>query len=173
MSKTLKSVISILKIISDGLDIICRKICLGLGLTLVVDLFLGVFTRFIMNAPLSFTEEIARFCMLWFAFIGGSVELKKNNLISFRFIVDKLSPKNRKILEIFDNCLIILFLVVFLYVGKDALRIFGFAKASVTKINLIWTAIGIYTGTAIMLVHSIYLLLVRIGGEELVERKEG
>lgn len=170
--KIVKSVVLGLKFMSDLLDLICRKICLLLGIVLVIDLFLGVFTRFVMNAPLSFTEEIARFCMLWFAFIGGSVELKKNNLISFSFIVDKLSPKSKKALEIVDHCLVILFLAVFLFVGKDALRIFGFAKASVTKMNLMWTAIGIYAGTAVMLIHSICQLLNRIGGEHWVEGKE-
>lgn len=174
MNHALKPVITVLKHISDFLDLICRKACLIIGIVLVVDLFLGVFTRFILSAPLSFTEEIARYCMLWFAFIGGSVELKKAGLISFTFLVDKLNPKAKRVMEIIDTLFVIVFLVIFLYVGKDAMKVFGFGKASITKINLAWTAAGIYVGTAIMLIHSVYQLLLKVTGTEAAElEKEG
>lgn len=140
----MKLIIKAIKVVSDILDIICRKLCLVIGIVLVVDLFLGVFTRFVLGNQLSFTEELARFCMLWFAFIGGSVEVKKNNLITFTFVIDRLKPTPKKIMEIVDICLVIVFLAVFMYFGTDAMKIFGFGKASVTRINLAWTAMGWY-----------------------------
>lgn len=160
----MKLIIKAIKVVSDILDIICRKLCLVIGIVLVVDLFLGVFTRFVLGNQLSFTEELARFCMLWFAFIGGSVEVKKNNLITFTFVIDRLKPTPKKIMEIVDICLVIVFLVVFMYFGTDAMKIFGFGKASVTRINLAWTAMGMYAGTAIMLVHMVYILLTKVTG---------
>ena len=160
MKSALKPVITVLKYISDFLDMICRKLCLVIGVVMVVDLFLGVFTRFVLNSPLNWTEEIARFCMLWFAFIGGSVEMKKGNLINFSFIVDKLKPN--------DLCLVLVFLIVFLYVGVDAMKIFALGKASVTRINLAWTAAGIYAGSVIMVVHGVYQLFTKLTGEPIV-----
>lgn len=52
MKSALKPVINVLKYISDFLDMICRKLCLVIGIVMVVDLFLGVFTRFVLNSPL-------------------------------------------------------------------------------------------------------------------------
>lgn len=153
-----------IKGVSDILDIICRKLCLIIGVVLVADLFLGVFTRFVLGNQLSFTEELARFCMLWFAFIGGSVEVKKNKLITFTFLINRLKPTPKRILEIVDICLVILFLAVFLYFGSDAMKIFGFGKAPVTKINLAWTAMGMYVGTGVMLIHMVYILLTKVTG---------
>ena len=169
MKNVLGPVIAILKRISDILDIICRKLCLVIGIVLVIDLFLGVFTRFVLNSPFNWTEEIARFCMLWFAFIGGSVEMKKGNLINFSFIVDKLPPKAKRIAEIIDLGFVLIFLLVFLYVGVDAMKIFALGKASVTKINLAWTAAGIYAGSIIMVIHGVYQLLVMLTGESIAE----
>lgn len=37
----MKLIIKAIKVVSDILDIICRKLCLVIGIVLVVDLFLG------------------------------------------------------------------------------------------------------------------------------------
>lgn len=145
--------------ISEILNAACKVFCLMIGSILVVNLFLGVFTRFVLNDPLDFTEEIARFCMLWFAFIGGSIALRQKDLISFTFVIDKMPKPIKKGFQILNILLMILFLVVFLDVGVDALKIFRFGKASVTKINQAWTAAGLYAGAAVMLIHCITDLL--------------
>lgn len=141
--------------ISEILNTICKGFCLIIGSILVANLFLGVFTRFVLNNPLDFTEEIARFCMLWFAFIGGSIAMRQKELISFTYVIDKMPRAVKQGMKIFDILLIIVFLVVFLDVGVDALKIFRFGRASVTKINQAWTAAGIYAGAVVMLVHCI------------------
>lgn len=145
--------------ISEFLNTICKVFCLVIGSVLVINLFLGVFTRFVLNDPLDFTEEIARFCMLWFAFIGGSIALRQKELISFTFVIDKVPGPVRQGMKILNIILIIVFLAVFLYVGADALKIYRFGKASVTKINQAWTAAGIYAGAAVMMIHCITDLL--------------
>lgn len=145
--------------ISEMLNAACKFFCLVIGSVLVVNLFLGVFTRFVLNDPLDFTEEIARFCMLWFAFIGGSIALRQNELISFTFLIDKMPGAVRQGMRILNIILVMVFLVVFLDVGVDALEIFRFGKASVTKINQAWTAIGLYIGAVVMLIHCITGLL--------------
>lgn len=148
--------------ISVALNAACKVFCLVIGGVLVVNLFLGVFTRFVLNNPLDFTEEIARFCMLWFAFIGGSIALRQDDLISFTFVIDKMPQKVKQGFQIFNILLMIIFLIVFLDVGVDALKIFRFGKASVTKINQAWTAAGLYVGAAVMLIHCITALLKKI-----------
>lgn len=145
--------------ISEFLNAVCKVFCLMIGSILVINLFLGVFTRFVLNDPLDFTEEIARFCMLWFAFIGGSIALRQKDLISFTFVIDKMPKTVKKGFQILNILLMILFLIVFLDVGVDALKIFRFGKASVTKINQAWTAAGLYAGAAVMLIHCITELL--------------
>lgn len=162
--------------ISGILNNICKVFCLVVGSILVVNLFLGVFTRFVLNDPLDFTEEIARFCMLWFAFIGGSIALRQGELISFTFVIDMVPDPVRKGMKLLNIILMILFLAVFLNVGIDALKIYRFGKASVTKINQAWTAIGIYAGAVVMMIHCITNLLKEfcflLQGKNTVDSKE-
>lgn len=162
--------------ISDILNAVCKAFCLVIGAVLVVNLFLGVFTRFVLNNPLDFTEEIARFCMLWFAFIGGSIAVRQRELISFTFIMDKMPDSVKQGMKVLNIVLMIVFLVVFLDVGVDALKIFSFGRASVTKINQAWTAAGLYAGAAVMLIHCITDLLNEIclmSHNKAVEYREG
>jgi TRAP-type C4-dicarboxylate transport system, small permease component len=145
--------------ISEILNRACKVFCLVIGSVLVVNLFLGVFTRFVLNNPLDFTEEIARFCMLWFAFIGGSIALRQKELISFTFVIDKVPGTVNQGMRILNLVLMVVFLAVFLNAGTDAMKIFRFGKASVTKINQAWTAAGIYAGAVVMLIHCVTDLL--------------
>ena len=44
---------------------------------LAIIVFLQFFTRYILNDSLSWTEEIARYGLMWLAFIGGAVVTRK------------------------------------------------------------------------------------------------
>jgi len=37
-----------------------------------------VITRYIFNNPISWTEEMARFILVWITFIGAAISLKQN-----------------------------------------------------------------------------------------------
>lgn len=55
-----------------------------------------VFTRFVLNQPSSWTEEIARYLMIWISFIGSSLAIREGNHISMNFVVNKVESKIKK-----------------------------------------------------------------------------
>jgi len=45
-------------------------ICLVLMVVLVGDVFLGVFSRYVMQATFKWYDEVARLCFVWIIFLG-------------------------------------------------------------------------------------------------------
>lgn len=54
--------------------------------------FLQFFTRYILNDSLAWTEEIARYGLMWLAFIGGAVVSRKKSHIAVELLANLMDP---------------------------------------------------------------------------------
>jgi TRAP-type C4-dicarboxylate transport system permease small subunit len=54
--------------------------------------FLQFFTRYILNDSLAWTEEIARYGLMWVVFIGGAVVTRRNTHIAVELMSNLMSP---------------------------------------------------------------------------------
>ena len=84
---------------------------------LVLDVLWQVFSRFVLNDPSSWTDELATLLIIWVAMIGASVAFIRNNHLGVDYFVGKLKPRPRLISEILVQGLICLFAVVVLLLG--------------------------------------------------------
>jgi TRAP-type C4-dicarboxylate transport system permease small subunit len=84
---------------------------------LVLDVLWQVFSRFVLNDPSSWTDELATLLIIWVAMIGASVAFIRNNHLGVDYFVGKLKPRPRLISEILVQVLICLFAVVVLLLG--------------------------------------------------------
>lgn len=95
-----------------------------LGTSLVVLLLLMVlavlwqiFSRYLMNSPSSFTEELARYLFIWLGILGAAYAAGQQTHLAIDILPPKLSPGNRKKLRIGINILIILFCLGVMVIG--------------------------------------------------------
>jgi TRAP-type transport system small permease protein len=54
--------------------------------------FLQFFTRYVLNDSLAWTEEIARYGLMWLAFIGGAVVTRKKTHIAVELLGNLMKP---------------------------------------------------------------------------------
>jgi hypothetical protein len=57
--------------------VLIERVCLALMLALVGDVFLGVFSRYILQATFQWYDEVARLCFIWIVFLGAAVAVKR------------------------------------------------------------------------------------------------
>ena len=88
---------------------------------LVLDVLWQVFSRFVLNDPSSWTDELATLLIIWVAMIGASVAFIRNNHLGVDYFVGKLKPRPRLISEILVQGLICLFAVIVLLLGGTKL----------------------------------------------------
>jgi TRAP-type C4-dicarboxylate transport system permease small subunit len=60
--------------------------------SLAIIVFLQFFTRYILNDSLAWTEEIARYGLMWLAFIGGAVVTRKKTHIAVELLGNLMKP---------------------------------------------------------------------------------
>jgi C4-dicarboxylate transporter DctQ subunit len=91
--------------------IISRIICV-LFLAMVICIFIGVINRAVIKASIPWTEEIARYSMIWMTFLSIGMGLKKGAHIGVEILVSKLAPVKRHIFNIIAISFFIIFSLV-------------------------------------------------------------
>lgn len=84
---------------------------------LIASCVLQVFTRFVLNNSLSWTEELARYAFIWANFLGAAVCTQKGSHATVTAITDFLPAKAKSMSKIFVNVIIVLISLVLIFYG--------------------------------------------------------
>ena len=84
---------------------------------MVLSVLWQIFSRYLLNSPSSFTEELARYLFIWIGILGAAYASGQQTHLSIDILPTKLNPPNRIKLRIFINILIILFSITVLVIG--------------------------------------------------------
>ncbi|UZH55877.1 TRAP transporter small permease [Salinimicrobium tongyeongense] len=84
---------------------------------MVLSVLWQIFSRYLMNSPSSFTEELARYLFIWIGILGAAYASGQQTHLAIDILPPKLNPENRVKLRIFINILIILFSLTVLVIG--------------------------------------------------------
>lgn len=76
-----------------------------------------VFTRYILNSPAAFTEELVRYFLIWTGFIGAAYAFLTRQHMSLVLILDKLTPAKRRMLMAVIDILILVFAIFVITIG--------------------------------------------------------
>ncbi|MDZ7338542.1 MAG: TRAP transporter small permease, partial [candidate division KSB1 bacterium] len=85
--------------------------------TMVIDVTWQVFTRFVLRNPSSYTEEIARFQLVWIGLLGASYAYRTKAHLGIDVLAAKLKGNRKRLLEIIINLLVLAFAFFVMVVG--------------------------------------------------------
>ena len=135
--------------LADYLSCKILAVCMAL---MVVDVLIGVFNRFLFKMSISWTEELARFLMLWVSMLGASIALRKGAHVSITALAYRFGSY-RNIVFYINFLLVAIFLS---FVG-----VFGFKLcysqagqlSPALRLSMAWPLLAIPTGCMIMVLH--------------------
>jgi TRAP-type C4-dicarboxylate transport system permease small subunit len=84
---------------------------------LVIDVVWQVTTRYVLGSASSYTEEIARFLLIWIGLLGSAFAYRKNLHLAFDYFSDKVTGRRKKWLGYFIHSLVAIFSFLVLVVG--------------------------------------------------------
>ncbi len=84
---------------------------------MVLNVLWQVFTRFVVGTPSSFTDELARYLMIWVGVLGAAYISGKRMHVAIDLIPRKLSKENQVKLKTVVNIIVILFCLSALVIG--------------------------------------------------------
>jgi len=88
---------------------------------MVINVLWQVFTRYVLGSPSSFTDELARYLLIWVGLLGAAYASGKNMHLAINLFPSRLKVGNQRMLAIFVNILIIGFALTTLVIGGGRL----------------------------------------------------
>ena len=132
-------------------------ICLLTGMFLSV--FTGVVIRYVVTVPFPWTEEVARFCLIWFGLLAASIGARRGLHFSFQWGLIYIPDRLRYTVRQVGNCAVIVFLAMLLWQSFALVDVMTGQTAVASGIDMRVPAYGIVTGVAVLLIMHIFEVL--------------
>jgi len=127
-----------------------------IGGAMVLVVLVGTLWRYAFNDPLLWTEEAARYLMIWMALVGASITLKRREHVGIEIVVNKFKPKIRKIIRVVINLFILYFLYILIIHGYKMAAGARSQLSPALRISMYWPllsvpAMGVFTSIQLIL----------------------
>lgn len=126
-----------------------------LMVVLVADVFLGVWSRYVMQATFQWYDEVARLCFVWMIFLGAALAVRRGAHFRLHLLIDRFGATNRRRVDLLVTLIVIAFAAV-LVVGGIAIA--PLARRQVTdslEISMLWFYGALPVGGALMILFAL------------------
>ena len=102
-------------------DALLKNVLIALMVALVASVSWQVISRYVFSSPSSWTEEVARFLMIWVSLLGAAYAFHTRAHLGLDLLPKKLMGGSAAALKLFTLLVVILFSVTVLIVGGGKL----------------------------------------------------
>lgn len=144
-------------IVAEDADVIIEKhpedwLAFVLFWVLAFIVFLQFFTRYVLNDSLAWTEEIARYGLMWVVFIGGAMVTRRNSHIAVELLSNVMKPGTaRQVLLAAVDIVNLVFIAFLAYVSVAIIERMNIQPMTVFDLPMSWVYAGISFGCFLML----------------------
>ena len=129
--------------------------CMVLVVGLAIVVFLQVFNRFVLKAPLAWSEDLAMLLFQWVAFLGAAVGVKRMRHFGIELVVRKLSEKARRRVEILVPFVVGIVAVIMITEGYDLIG-FNYNRIySSMDLSYTWAYLPIPISGLLMIIYLV------------------
>ena len=140
-----------------------EKICMVLVVALAVVVFLQVFNRFILKAPLSWSEDVSMLLFQWVAFLGAALGVKRSRHFGIELVVKKLSAGTRYWIEMAVIPVIVGSVAVVMIIEGYRVILFNYSRVySSMDLSYVWAYLPIPVSGVLILIYLIQREVRRI-----------
>ena len=94
-------------------EIVVRYALVGIVAAMTVIIIIQVFLRYLFLYSLAWSEEVARYLMIWASFLGASLAVKYGLHIGVEFVVSRISGGPKSALSLVAKGSMLFFLILF------------------------------------------------------------
>ena len=139
-----------------------------LVVALAIIVFLQVFNRFILKAPLAWSEDLAMLLFQWVAFLGAAVGVKRTRHFGIELAVKKMSAGTRHWIEIAVIPLVVGTVAVVMIVQGFSLLQFNYNRVySSMDLSYIWAYLPIPISGILIVIFLIQQEVQRLRGQKM------
>ena len=154
------------KAMYEGIARCLRLAIVVLMVAMVICIFTQVFTRYVLNNSIPWTEEVARYVIVYLTFFGGALAVHEDKHIKLDFVVELLPPATQRILRavssfmmVLTSLLLIYYGTVFAYLGRDTI-------SPAIEQSMAWVYSAMPAAGVLMLIYAIPWIFSHLRGRE-------
>lgn len=106
-----------MKQIRSQLDKIIELLLVSILSAMVINVLWQIITRYFSASPSSFSDELARYLMIWLGLIGSAYVSGKKEHVSIDYFLKKLNHKKRVLLNRLIDFIILFFAFFVMIIG--------------------------------------------------------
>tara|TARA_A200000113_G_scaffold222111_1_gene235145 strand:+ start:1001 stop:1468 length:468 start_codon:yes stop_codon:yes gene_type:complete len=99
------------------IDKVLERTLVAIMSLMVINVLWQVFSRYLLANPSSFTDELARYLMIWVGVLGAAYVAGKGNHVAITYFSEKFSPVNQKRVKVIINLIVLSFALFGMLVG--------------------------------------------------------
>jgi TRAP-type C4-dicarboxylate transport system permease small subunit len=151
-----------LKIIFDIMDRGINWFLALLMAAMVVIISAQVWYRFILNDPLSWSEEAGRYLFVWISFMGAAAGVRYQVHLGIDLMDKLLPPRIYRWVIVLVNLIIQAFLLMIIYWGFKILGIIQFQESPSMHISMRYPYMAVPVGAIFMFINSLRVMVAAI-----------
>ncbi len=131
-----------------------NRVLVGLAMAAIFGLvFVNVVLRYGFGTSISWVEEVARFLMIWGAFLGAGLALREGRHVAIEVLQDRLPEPARRALRIVIGVVVLVFIIGLAYLGARFV-IFGWDKVTMAlQVSRGLPYLAVPIGSAVFAIH--------------------
>ena len=134
---------------------------------MVVIIAAQVWYRFVLNDPLSWSEEAGRYLFVWISFMGAAAGVRYQVHLGIDLMDKLLSPALYRWVVVLVNLIIQIFLLIIIYWGFKILGVIKFQESASMHISMIYPYMAVPVGAIFMFINSVRVLVAALNNRTL------
>lgn len=98
-------------------DSVLANLLIALMGVMVVNVLWQVFTRFVLQSPSAYTDELARFLLIWVGLLGAAFATGKRLHLAIDIVPNNASIRNQRVLHVLINLVVVAFALFVMVIG--------------------------------------------------------
>jgi len=147
----------------DALNRLLEMLLILMIAILILDVLLGVVSRYVLKDQVGWTEELARVLLIWVGFLGAAVTFNRGGHLGVDFFTGLMDAESRRWMTLFRHLVVIVFAGVVMVGGGTRLVL------DTLELEQMMMAIGIAKGWVYLVVPLSGAFIVLFNVEMLME----
>ena len=103
--------------LSAGLNVWVERLCALILAVLIIDIWIGIFGRYVFELPVTWTEEFARYLMIWAALLAVSCGVARREHVAVTALLHQVPLDIRRWISVAIDALAFAFFAFLGYFG--------------------------------------------------------
>ncbi|MBF57987.1 TRAP transporter small permease [Halomonas sp. FeN2] len=154
------------------LDAILQPVVFAGMAALIGVITLQIVSRVLFTA-VGWTEEVARFLLVWITFLAGTLAFQRGRHIAVTFVVDALPGRLRQIARLAALLVVLAFMITLIVIGYRYMQVQSFQKSASLRLSMTYVYAVMPICAAIMAWYALVdIIELLINGETTQPQEE-